>query len=247
MSDFPHLPNAPITEALIDIRVQHSPDMNIERIRPFHEKFKEDFPETKTRFRFEGKFDLGEEESTVTTEVNQPNGFFYTSADEKRVLQARLDGFTFSRLKPYETWEALSGEALSYWNMYSEFTQPLSISRVAVRYINRLELPFPFKDFSEYLNAAPTIPKYLPQELLGFLTRIVVPFPENGCMAIITLSLDSIPDGNNLPILFDIDVFKEDNFDRDGKKAWETIHELRRVKNRIFFESITDKMLELCK
>ena len=78
-----------------------------------------------------------------------------------------MDGFTFSRLKPYETWENLRDEAYRLWQKYREITSP-EIIRVALRYINKLEFPLPIKNFSDYLTAAPIVPAELPQGVSSF-------------------------------------------------------------------------------
>lgn len=49
--------------------------------------------------------------------VGAPDGFLLSSSDKLRIVQARLDGFTFSRLAPYETWERLRDEAKSAWRI----------------------------------------------------------------------------------------------------------------------------------
>ena len=41
----------------------------------------------------------------------QVDGYVFTSADGKQVVQYRLDGFTFSRLRPYTRWEEVFAEA----------------------------------------------------------------------------------------------------------------------------------------
>ena len=167
MSECPHLPNAPITEALIEICVQLPPDVTVERLKTLHARIKDQFPDQKTRFKVEAQICFREETSQIETAAPKPDGLIFTSTDQERIFQARLDGFTFSRLKPYETWEALAEEALKYWKLYLEFTEPISISRVAVRYINRLELPLPVRDFNEYLKAPPYSPERFAAEHVG--------------------------------------------------------------------------------
>lgn len=66
-------------------------------------------------------------------------GFQFWDAEKVRVFQARLDGFTYSRLAPYDCWEDLCGEARRLWRQYREFAKPERVSRIAVRYINRLD------------------------------------------------------------------------------------------------------------
>ena len=46
---------------------------------------------------------------------------------------------------------------------------------MALRYINRINIPLPFTDFKQYLRTTPEIARELPQGLSTFLMRLVIP------------------------------------------------------------------------
>ncbi len=246
MTNYPHLPKAPITEALIDIRVELPQEVTFDTLKGLYENIKEEFPGIKTRFKIESEIRFGDETAPIKTGPRQPDGLLFTSGDQTEIMQARLDGFTFSKLKPYQTWEELYEKAFTCWELYRQVATPTLISRVATRYINRLELPFPIVDFGEFLKGPPTLSENLPQ-VDGFFTRVVVREPALGCIAIITQSFDSIPSGKSVPMILDIDVYKDVKLDPDENSAWDFLRKLRGFKNRIFFESITEKLLEFYK
>ena len=158
-------------------------------------------------------------------------------------MQARLDGFTFSRLHPYVKWEELRDEAYRLWQLYKDMTSPESITRVAVRYINNLNIPMPIKDFDDYLTAPPTVPEGLPQGVSSFLTRTVIHEPSFGANAIITQALEQV-DTDVAPVILDIDVFKLESKGIVEKDAWKIMEKLRHFKNKVFFSSITDDLKE---
>jgi uncharacterized protein (TIGR04255 family) len=175
-------------------------------------------------------------------------GFRYLSDDQKRIFQARLDGFTFNRLSLYTKWEDLREEANSLWLLYKKITSPELITRVALRYINNLKIPMPIKEFGDYLTAPPTVSEALPQGVTSFLTRINIYDPELDANAIITQALEpSGPEPAFLPVILDIDVFRIQSKGIDEQEAWNLLDKLRHFKNKIFFESITDKLLEVYK
>ena len=147
-------------------------------------------------------------------------------------------------LKPYETWERFRDEARRLWGKYREVTSP-EITRVALRYINKMEFPLPVKDFGNYLAAPPTVPAGLSQGVSSFLTRVVIHEPEIGAAGIITQALEQIINPNVLTIILDIDVFKQKSEGITEEEAWQTLEKLRHFKNKIFFESITEKAREL--
>ncbi|MFH0873215.1 MAG: TIGR04255 family protein [bacterium] len=235
---------APITEALVDIRVKLGPETDLSTLQSVCALVANEYPEKRERIRLESKIEFKTMKSETTSGVD---GYLCTSSDKKQVVQVRLDGFTFSRLTPYETWENLRKVAHRLWQLYVGATSPELVTRVALRYINRLEIPLPIRDFSDYLTAPPTIPQNLPQGLISFLTRNVIREPSLDFVAIISQSLEPVEASNVVPVILDIDVFREVQHSVGATEIWETIDQLRGFKNKIFFESITEKTVELCK
>jgi len=248
MADYPLLNNAPITEALIDIRIKIKEGFDVDRFLGLHKDISRQYPSKKARHRWEGKleFKKGSEPFTASTEII--DGYVFSTVDNKQVFQASIDGFTFNRLKPYDKWETFRDEAYSLWQLYSNLTSP-EIVRVALRYINKFDIPLfpqPLGDFNEYLTAAPIVPEGLPQGVNSFLTRVVIHDPETDAAAVITQAFEQIIDPKFLPIILDIDVFKQKE-PIDEAEVWQTLEKLRHLKNEIFFKCITDKTKELFK
>jgi len=240
-----HLNNAPIHEALIDLRVRLPQSFDHEILKNGHELVKENYPKSDTRLRGQFEFGFAPDGTTTQRAEKAVDGYFFKTEDEKRLVQFRLDGFTYNWLSPYETWERLRDEARRLWGIYAALAKPLVISRVAVRYINRLNLPLPVNEFGEYLTAPPRVPDALPQGVSSFLTRVAINEPRKGFTGIIIQALEGVVDPGTISILLDIDASKEAEFDGDGVDAWRTLEELRNFKNDIFFQSVTDKTLSL--
>lgn len=240
MSEYPHLENAPIREALIDIQVNPRPELDIAEIRKFRESVKEDYPKEQEQRVLHISLSLGQ--SLKTAQTDEPFGYRYESSDGKQVVQARRDGYTFSRLEKYETWEKLRREAVRLWNLYKEVAKPEAVKRVAVRYINS----FKVKDTLEkYLQAPPTVPPHLSFSMQEFLTRTVVHDDTSDANAIITQGVKEIEDDGSVPLILDIDVYKVVSLEPDDEQIWSTIESFHDVKNDIFFNSITKKAEEM--
>lgn len=250
MSEYTVFPNAPITEALLDIRVELPEDVDIKKIESFHEHIKDRFPDKKTR----GAFAIGVQLMPDGTPQSLPasggpQGFLFRSPNENKIVQARIDGFTFNKLRPYENWTVFRSEAKSLWNIYAELFAPKRITRIALRYINRIELPLPIKDFKEYILTTPEIAPKLPQGLAHFFMQLVIPNHEIGATATISQTMENpLPTvTQKLPYIFDIDVWKETLYEGNKQEMWDEFEKLRIFKNEIFFNSITDKTKELFK
>lgn len=244
MEEYQSLKKAPITEALIDIRVKLRPEIDVKDIDSIHEPIKTEYPEKQEQRISQIQFELKAGEDLVKPVSSQIIGYRFISSDKKQIFQAGLDGFTLSRLYPYVNWEELRNEAHKLWLLYKEITQPDLITRVALRYINNLSIPLPMRDFSDYLTAPPIVPDGLPQGVSSFLTRVVIHEPSIGSNAIITQALEQVV-GEAAPVILDIDVFKLRPEGIEEKEAWDTIEKLRHFKNKIFFKSITNKLKEI--
>jgi len=238
-------PKAPITEALIDIRVKLPGNISLTDLEKLHDHIKDEYPAKKTRTMWEGTFELRDEKDPLQKAQFQVDGYAFTSPDGRQVVQYRLDGFTFSRLRPYNRWEEVFAEAQRLWGIYMRGTKPLLVTRLALRYINSIEIPSKTLDYDDYLTAGPRIPPELPQSLVHFFTRLAIPFPDREAIAIITQTPLSTQDPINTVIILDIDVSKETSLSPEDRTISDILYILRDIKNEIFFSSVTEKTKEL--
>lgn len=239
-----HLANAPITEAILDLHVKLSTALGVEKLKTVGIVIAGQYPIVTERRRFEQqvRFSAGKPPEQIALEKG-PDGYLFSSGDRQQLVQFRLDGFTFNKLKPYKTWESMRDEAFRLWQIYVKVASPELITRVALRYINTLKIPPPIVDFADYLVAPPTVPGQLPHFVTGFLSRIMIVDASIGAAANISQALESREEGTTI---LDIDVYKQAEFSVEGKEAWEYLEKLRHFKNRLFFESVTEKTLRLC-
>ncbi len=244
MEKYPILANAPIHEALIDIQVKPSKGINFKDIN-LYDKIKDKYPIENILKTVKGEFPI-DPESGKPEFINIDRGFRYSSKDGFDIFQSRIDGFTLSRLKPYKTWEVLKEEGLRLWKLYREVVDP-TVVRIALRYINKIVLPLPIDDFGEYFMKPPEIPDNLPQGLSSYLNRLVIHDSIIGANAIITNSMEPITNLDNISIIFDIYVYKKKQEGFEEEEIWETLDNIRDFKNNIFYNSITDKLLEILK
>lgn len=244
MTESMHLSKAPITEAILDIRIKIKDSFDVDRLQSLHESIKSEYPIKETRQQLEGKLEIKKGQPPKSTGSQKIIGYWFLSADRKQIFQARLDGFTFNRLSPYETWSSFRSEALRLWQLFSGLVEP-EIIRVAVRFINKFNVPLPIKDFDEYLTAAPIVPKELPQAVSSFLTRTVIPFPDIESSLILTMVFEQLEIPQYLPLILDIDVSRMDSRGINEKDAWLLLEKFHDIKNQAFFASITPKTREL--
>ncbi len=94
-------PRAPITEALIDIRVSPPEDISFDQLEQFAATVSERFPTKEERFqRISGIRFERDAPVEVIEDKSEKMGFILFSESRDKVVQARTDGFTLSKLKP---------------------------------------------------------------------------------------------------------------------------------------------------
>lgn len=238
-----HLTHAPIKEALIDIQVALTEKVTAEVLNSGYSEISSQYPKHETLQRGEFGFHRIGRQSTKFIIDQSVVGYRYTSEDGRHVVQFRMDGFTFSRLEPYNAWEELKAEAARMWELYASTVSPNPITRIATRYVNLLKLPAN-AEFKEYLVAPPIVPEGLNQELSSFLTRIEIRDQSINAHGILTQAFEGIQN-DYVPIVLDIDVFMARQFDPQEKEFWRCLDQLRDFKNTVFRKSITEDTMEL--
>lgn len=243
----------PVSEALIDIRVDPLPAAQLSIIKHLHEQVLEDYPTQKPQQRWEGSWEVGGDTITTAQKAYGVTGYSFESQDKKRIVQYRLDGFTCNFLKPDPTeawvgWEHLREESKRTWNLYAKTLGVQEVIRVAVRYINKIVIPGPIVELSDYFTTPPDVPKNLEyQNLSSFLSRVTVIIPELHASATITQAPAQERSQAGLVVLLDIDIVRSQQLPSSSNALWETLDRFREIKNSIFEKSLTPRAKELFK
>lgn len=246
-TQWPRLSRAPITEAIVDVRTKLEEGFDPETLQVLHQRVSARYPKTKKLNAFSKSFHLGPGPAPADSSEITHVGFLFRSEDEKQIFQARSDGFTFNRLYPYTCWDEVRPEAARLWQLYRQLTNPKSITRIALRYINNLHLPLPIESLSEFLTAPVNLPPGTPSEIESYLARVVVSTGEPEERVIVTQRLEPGLRKETAPIILDIDAFRRVEGEIGDEEIWKTLEHLRNLKNTIFFNSLTPRALELYK
>ena len=239
-----YLANAPIVEAIVDFRVKLTSGFDVNKFLSLKASLAQDYPTSEEKWAYQGEFRFSKEQSQGTVKGTKLLGYLFKSADGKNVVQFRVDGFTFSRLHPYTDWDMVLAEAKKTWELYQDLARPEIVHRLATRYINRMDIPLPI-DFEQYLTAAPRIPEGLPQEVTRFFSTVGIVDPDSKILATIIQTMERSKKPKHMSIILDIDAYivMESGFTTD--QIWPNFDLLRTTKNRIFFQSITEKTVRL--
>src|SRR5262245_39580507 len=240
------LRNPPIVEALIDLRILTATAVSKESLLPLVADLKETMPGLQQKVKVEANFRV-EAGRMVPPEAKQIfQGVKVATSDGRRQAQFRTDGFTFNNVGPYIGGDALIRESLELWDRYSAVVKPQSVTRIAMRYINKLALPWQAGDpFTRFLKAVPELPEPGPQSVSMFASRVVAHDPL-GATAVVAQKMDPVtPPAEHPTLTIDCDVFMEKELPIDAAALRPLLEVLRDVKNRCFFSLLDDEAVKL--
>lgn len=132
------------------------------------------------------------------------------------------------------------------WDDYAAAFGVTSITRVAVRYINRLQVK-DGDDIDSCITIAPRVPESVSKHIVGYFAQMVLPIIDLGpeYRVVVNSGVEPNAGGGTSALLLDIDVFREGRVPSDGSTVWRVLETLRAHKNKVFEGAITDKVREM--
>ncbi len=176
--------NPPIIEALCEIHFDASAwDLTTPGL--FYSRVQAEFPDKSDLQSFEVEVELDPAGTRTQTRAHGER-MVLRSADKSRVLQIQRDLLVFNRLQPYSGFDEWLPTVLELARVYSELAAPTSISRITLRYINRVELPQVEGALSRYFKVFPSWPREVATTHGDFLLRLQVPSRNPGHELVVT-------------------------------------------------------------
>jgi uncharacterized protein (TIGR04255 family) len=144
----------------------------------------------------------------------------------------------------YPGWEEFEERIHEGLRAYTESTEVLSIQRIGIRYINRLEFEGRQIELKDFFTHPPEVPPGSDLAIGDFLLRMEMGVPGRPERVVQTFGSMQAPEGQ-LAILLDIDVTRDwaregDSLNTD--EAMTHVQNLRDVERRIFEALITEKL-----
>ena len=242
------LRNPPIVEAVVDIDCESPPGFDLTALEgPARERFRDRYPKFNKRFLHELEIEQKAEAPLKLSARQAVQALQFLHDDERQLVQVRAQGFSFNRLAPYSSLDDYLPEIKRTWQLYVEMATPVETRNVGLRYINRILLPTEAGkvELDEFLKIGPRLAGEEALELTGFLIQHAAVEKDTGHQVNLVLTSQA-PENEKLPVIFDIGVTTPL---REEPGNWpairQTVDSLRRLKNRIFQDTLTDKCLQL--
>lgn len=236
--------NPPVVEALIDIQVESAAKVDPAELARVHAGEEERYPLRETMMTSSAAVDLAT--GTQIRASQELIGYRLVSSGRNKMVQLRTNGFTVNRLPPYERWEEMRDEAKRLWPKYAKAVRSGTVKRIAVRYINRIDLPGPKGDMTQYFRVYPELPAELPHQVTGFVMRLEIPQTHPpGATLVLSQGRVESPRPEVVSILLDLDLFLQVNLPLDSDELWPVMERLHERENDLFEGFITPSTQEI--
>lgn len=244
---YPKLARPPIVEAVVDFDCDVPPDKNLKVLeQPARVAFMDRYAEIHPRYLQEVRM-ASDQAGTFNSSLQQSlQAWMFRQPDGQQLVQVRQSGFSFNRLVPYEGFDAYLPEIQRVWDLYREFTAPISVRTLRLRYINRILLPLveAHVDLGVYLTSQPTLPAEDRLTLSGFVNQYSATDSVTGHEVAVVLTAQP-PEDDKLPVILDNAASASGEWD---PMDWNALHgvleSLRNLKNVIFFETVKQPCLD---
>ncbi len=240
---FPHLPSAPIVEAVIHWTARSGKELQREDLKVQLSERLTNYPECQPTGLLQVEAAVSAEGASESRRTSW-HGFRFTSSDTLHIVQFNRDGMVFSRLQPYMNWETFSAEGLRLWAIFADLFQPSEIQRLGVRFINRIS-QVTVDEIGRYLENPPECLQAIRVPMDAFLFQGTYRVPRQPYQINVTQTFQpSLPPTNEGGLILDIDVFTAQSFPCEDSILKEHLARMRWLKNKAFFSLMTKRAIK---
>ncbi|RIZ70303.1 MAG: TIGR04255 family protein [Methylococcales bacterium] len=234
----------PITEAVIEVRVNK--EISIGLTEKIANKLLKNYPNKLPSINIiQQSFDNGIASLNANNGIQ--HGFQLRSNDQLDVAIISQSSVTVARLAPYQGGVSLYDKFVNVWKAWKAIAKIQPISRIGVRYINRIDIPLTDAnkiELRDYLTFYPESPDLSNLPIAEYLIKVTQQVNEMWSATITSATLQPIL-VNHISLLLDIDVFRTEHIPIKDEDLWTMITEARSIKNTVFQSCITQKTRDL--
>lgn len=179
------------------------------------------------------------EGSGIEVQGRQHSRIQLQDTSQTRIISVAENVLSISDLAPYSGWRNFYGRIEQAVSMYHNLASPVSVTRIGVRYINRVLATANVNDIGEYFYVTPQMPPRLNMAMRTFLARSESQY-HDGPRLTVTFASSEQEHGKSEFIL-DLDVYIALEFKANIKTTLTSIVDLRDRERVAFEHSITDK------
>lgn len=233
----------PITEAVIGVNV--ATPLESKALDKANGRFLKHYPQHQSVQNVSFKVALNAE-GQANADGTVEKGYKRFNADVNELLVLWHSAFIVSQLAPYPGWDIFFARFVRDWKIWKRAVGFQSISRIGVRFINRIDIPI-FDNtvkHETYLNIYPKLPDTL-ENIGPYAVQAVVPLNDIQCN--LTLNSASVPSPilEHGSFLLDLDIAKDTGLPQKDNDIFDLLNKIREKKNEVFESCVSDNAREL--
>jgi len=135
----------------------------------------------------------------------------FQSKSKTEILQVGRDLFSVNQLRPYPKWSTFKTLISDQLKLYRRVANPLRLSRIGLRYVNRIEIPRQTIELEDFFRIQTQVPQPIPQTFQAFVSQIEIPYEKQKISLRLAFGNAPPEDQDHLAFLLDLDMFSVEN------------------------------------
>ncbi|TVR63977.1 MAG: TIGR04255 family protein [Candidatus Competibacteraceae bacterium] len=237
--------NPPVEEALVEFRFVPGPgwDPTLPGKLHQHAAIKNGYAgKPRTQKIVEAALEAGRDQPSQMTLREGFGRVQLVNENGNRLISLGPDVLSVNVLRPYEGWTRFRQRIDTALQAYAEVAEPGGVSRVGVRYINKIVLPEQAVELKTWFRCGPPAVPELPGNMAGFMSRVEFLYPDAVKLLLTQASIDAPEEP--AAFLLDLDVLWESGEARSPDAIMTVVDDLHARVGGAFEAIITDATRE---
>lgn len=234
--------NPPIVEVICEFRFQPTPQWDATALGLVYKRLEADFPLRRPLRQVGVQVQMGPELLSLQQQLEE--GMRFLRRDERAFVQLQPHRISIHHLAPYPHWEGFKPLIQKGYQAYRAELPESRLRRIGLRYINRVALPDPHADLSEYFTIYPFIGPGLPQDFSAFGLYLLFTFEKDRDALHLRLGSEQPGEEGFSTILLDLDYFLVQEDSIPAQEALDWIEQAHQHILSVFESIITDRLRE---
>lgn len=165
------------------------------------------------------------------------------SEDGIRLISLAPDILSVNTLKPYDGWSAFRERIDIALRAYYEITQSIGVSRIGVRYINKIVLPGSSIDWVTYFRYGKLFVPDLESQVASFFSKVKYTYADDVTLLFTQATVDA--SGGHSAIALDLDFICENTEGKEINEIMSIVDDLHKREGIAFEAILTDATREI--
>jgi len=235
--------NPPIVEAICEFRFSKETKWDPTIPGSVYEKVKDQFPNKESRL--EHQLELKTDEAGFNQNLVGSQKALMFSPDRSSLIQVGQNLLSINHLKPYIGWEQFLPKIKKAYDTLGEVTEINGIDRMALVYIDRIEIPGKQIKLEDYFKFHPHMGPDLPHHHLNFMVAVEFPYHENRDFCKLQLTSAMATKKDHLAVLLTTEYYLARQKSVQPDKALEWMDQAHASVSELFKGVITEKLEDI--